>query len=113
MIESYERLSDCVGLFKCRDALRNTPPAPLHERYLQCTVPWYEAIFEAQGIASGNAALAVPLIMGCLLPLLFIYMKVSHCKDIQSLVICSNILRVVLFSKQEITHRSQSTQMKR
>lgn len=38
----------------------------------------YEAIFEAQGIAAGNAGLAVPLIMGVLLPLLFLYMKVRE-----------------------------------
>jgi hypothetical protein len=56
--------------------LRDSPPQPLNERYLQCTVPWYDAIFEAQGIASGNASLAVPLIMGLLLPILFLYMQV-------------------------------------
>mmetsp|Transcript_32611 Transcript_32611/g.60933 ORF Transcript_32611/g.60933 Transcript_32611/m.60933 type:complete len:833 (+) Transcript_32611:136-2634(+) len=90
MYNPYDRRSRTVSPFyyqvpsiACADsfmtpnwaALTNTPPAPLHERYLQCTVPWYEAIFEAQGIASGNAALAVPLIMGGLLPFLFLYMQ--------------------------------------
>jgi hypothetical protein len=59
-----------------RDKLRDSPPQALNEVYLQCTAPWYDAIFEAQGIAAGNAALAVPLIMGVLLPLLFLYMQV-------------------------------------
>ena len=62
--------------FLDRNTLQEFPPQPLNEVYLQCTVPWYEAIFEAQGIASGNAALAVPIIMGVLLPFLFLYMKV-------------------------------------
>ncbi len=35
------------------------------------------ALFNALGIASGNAATMVPLLMMCFLPLVYVYLQVS------------------------------------
>jgi hypothetical protein len=101
-----------IVVFAFRNRLRSTSPAPLDERYLQCTVPWYEAIFEAQGIAAGNAALAVPLIMGVLLPFLFLYMKViKEYIYMNNIIFVSSLLTVsCLCSRMSSENWKQSSQ---
>jgi hypothetical protein len=82
--------------FIIRDLLTSNPPVDLTETYQDCKskaciiipltsnnskfciyIQWYDAAFDSLGIASGNAATMVPLVMLACLPLLYLYLQVS------------------------------------
>ncbi len=71
------------GLIACTDtfntpnfeALADKPPAVLQEAYYKCYSYKSDALINAQGVASGNAALAGPILLLALIPICFVYLK--------------------------------------
>ena len=59
------------------ELLADSPPQRLEQEYYECHHDNSEALFQALGIASGNAAMFVPIILFSLLPLLYLYLMVN------------------------------------
>lgn len=57
--------------------MEDTPPTALTERYYQCTLTQFSAMVNAVGIASGTAGTMVPASIMLMLPLLYLWMRVS------------------------------------
>ena len=71
----------CSAQFVVSDAafdnIIHNPPTPIVEDYYECTLTPLNALINAAGIASGNMAVIVPLAMLALLPLVYLWLKIS------------------------------------
>jgi hypothetical protein len=57
--------------------LRQHPPVSLVEKYFTCVATKSTAVFMSVGVAAGNTATMVPIVLLCTLPLLFVYLQVG------------------------------------
>ena len=55
--------------------LVNNPPETLTERYYECRTPLSDAVLDSIGIANGNTAVYVPIMVSILLPLVYYFFK--------------------------------------
>lgn len=60
-----------------RNNLAGHAPVDLVQEYFACKATVYDALFNSVGIASGNTATFVPILMLFLLPLIYIYLSSS------------------------------------
>ena len=66
---------DSILVESAIDALAEIAPVSLNENYLICKNNIYNAILAAFGIAQGNVQTAAPIILGALLPVIYLYLK--------------------------------------
>lgn len=58
-------------------SLLSTVPTPIVENYYQCVLTWSDALTNAAGIASGNVAIIVPIILFMALPLIYVWLQLT------------------------------------
>lgn len=66
--------------FQCRLLLENLQmdsPTPFVETYFECTLTRMDALINAVGIAGGNTGALVPVVLLCLLPLLYVWLTAT------------------------------------
>jgi len=69
----------CAPQFTIPDSdfasLVETVPTPIVESYYECVLTWSDALTNAAGIASGNVAIIVPVILFMALPIIYLWMQ--------------------------------------